>query len=100
MQTTGAAAAQRMWAALLKSHAAAPVNMQWLPVLACWLTNAAGQTQSMESTENLSQQAASTAAPARKASPRKEREAKPPKKEAHAVESTPERTQQASPGIA
>jgi hypothetical protein len=43
VQTVGGlSGARRLWASLLNSHAADGVTLQWLPVLACWLTSAAG----------------------------------------------------------
>ena len=38
----GMEGAQRLWVPLLKQHSANPVNLQWLPLLACWLSSTAG----------------------------------------------------------
>ncbi|BDA40960.1 hypothetical protein COCOBI_01-6140 [Coccomyxa sp. Obi] len=34
----GVAGAQQLWVTLFKQHSTDPVNLQWLPLLACWLS--------------------------------------------------------------
>ncbi len=38
----GVEGAQQLWVPLLKQHSANPVIAQWVPLLACWLSSAAG----------------------------------------------------------
>ena len=37
------AGAQQLWVPLLKQHSTDPVNLQWLPLLACWLSTAGSE---------------------------------------------------------
>ena len=98
MQTAGPACAQRLWVTLLKSHAAAPVNMQWLPVLACWLTSAAAQGLMTDGNGSMRPEASSTTTSAGRVSPRRQHEAPSPKRQGRMEDAYPERTQEAGPG--
>jgi hypothetical protein len=95
----GRGPAQRLWAPLLAEQAEQPVKLQWLPLLACWLTCPPSYTAAVQ--ESAAQHASTTPPAAMqhdsalpspgKGSPRPKKQDGKPGSSPHSAQSSPRR---------
>lgn len=67
----GAAGAQQLWVPLFKQHSKDPVKLQWLPLLACWLSTAGSAPHAPQKEPAEARHVSPAAMQSRKTSPKK-----------------------------